>query len=398
VPGVLVLAESDPAITGFQEPGIEIELGVPSTEAVVDAELVIVWGPFGDSNRTKQIAGVLGLAAERGPTIVVMYPGTLSQEFEIVDQLLRVRRSDVEDQPVRPVHPAFREYLSVFGRSSQAFTDPTAEAEVLGDVIVTETAPPNRAPAAMCRTLGEGGAVYVLPYLLAGAGDFVPKLLQALRNHRSGAGGGVPGYLSDLRLGTEAELLANIELAKTDLEGLQKEADRLARFRLLVGPLSGDAFEALAIEALNEVFEGTTYEAEDREDLRVEDFWVVADGEDQALGEAKGQGSHIGRGDVNQVDNHRAEQNRQVEELPGLLVVNIFRGDESLEKRLLPVSEDVVRHAVRQNVLVLRSIDLYRLLSRKFSGEQVGDTLVDALNAGGGWLMVEDEAVELRQG
>lgn len=181
-----------------------------------------------------------------------------------------------------------------------------------------------------------------------------------------------------------------------ELTGLRDKAASLSKFRLLVGPLSGDAFEQLVIEALNIVFDGTDHRAEDREDLRAEDFWILKGDLDSALAEAKGVGRHVRREDVNQVDNHRAELERDVEQLPGLLVVNIFRGDDSLERRELPVNDGVVRHAVRQNVLILRGIDLYWLLSQKLAGQPVGDDLVNALHSVGGWLMVNDEKVELR--
>jgi hypothetical protein len=366
------------------------EIGVPSKEAVLEAEIVIVFGPLAPGGKAEQIAGILKLGAESGPTIVVLYHLTFQEERHVVLRLAPCNADGVTEGAVHPLDPAFRDYLTVFGKSSMAFDVPE-DSEVLGEL--------PEGPAAWCRPIGGTGALYVIPWFLAGASGFVDKLLEAVRNHRSGLAGDVPGYLGELRLGGEADLLARIEKAETQLDELHAEANRLLRFRLLVGPLSGNAFEQLAIKALNEVFDGTHYRAEDRQDLRIEDFWVVVDGEDKALGEAKGLNSHIQREHVNQVDNHRAEQKRQVEELPGLLVVNIFRKDESLEKRLLPVNDDIVRHAVRQNVLILRGMDLYRLLSRKLDGEVVGDSLVEALNSGGGWLEVNDEkGIELHRG
>lgn len=203
-------------------------------------------------------------------------------------------------------------------------------------------------------------------------------------------------FLSELRVATEPELLAAIERAELELAGLREQASRLKRFRLLVGPLSGDAFEQLAIDALNEVLAGGDYRAEDREELRVEDFWILGDTDEDALAEAKGINRHVRREDVNQVDNHRAEQERQVEDLPGLLVVNVFRSADSMEPRVIPVNADVVRHAVRQNVLILRGIDLYYLVSRKLAGEDAGSELVNALGAGGGWLAVNEDGSDLR--
>jgi hypothetical protein len=61
------------------------------------------------------------------------------------------------------------------------------------------------------------------------------------------------------------------------------------------------------------------------------------------------------------------------------------------------VSEDVIRHADRQNVLILRGIDLYKLVSRKLAGEDAPRELLEALDAHGGWLEVDDDRADLHR-
>jgi len=54
-------------------------------------------------------------------------------------------------------------------------------------------------------------------------------------------------------------------------------------------------------EALNVVLDGSDYRAEDREDLRAEDFWIVGPDGDAAMAEVKGINSNVRRQDVNQL-------------------------------------------------------------------------------------------------
>jgi hypothetical protein len=396
---ILYISEQHQSLDAFPDVGQDdfevLPAGsVPTIQQVREADTVLLLGSVNDGGRASQIAGVFRLSVHHGTTVVFAHPERLLHEALILDALAPHRRGELPgSHPVEASHPAFHEYLSIFGRSHMEFGDLPEDSEILGTLQGHSAHP----PAAWCAPVGAGG-VYVVPFFLAGAGGFLSSLLDAVQTHRSGESGFIPDFLTNLRVATEDELLSGIDSAERALQTLRQRASELSRFRLLVGHLSGDAFEQLVIHTLNVVFEGTDHLAEDREDLRAEDFWVSAAGQDRALAEAKGIGRHVRREDVNQVDNHRAGLERVVEELPGLLVVNVFRGDESLESRELPVNQDVIRHAVRQNVLVLRGIDLYHLVSQRLGGANVGDELISALYAGGGWLEVTAEAISLRNG
>lgn len=291
-------------------------------------------------------------------------------------------------KPAEVSHPAFTEYVTVFGRSAQSFDGLGEDVELLAEVRHGE----DLVPTAFCYTRG-AGALYVIPYQLAGAGGFLASLISAVEDHRSGATTELPScWTGGLRLAGEQELLDDIDHRQTEIDNLRVRADQLSRFRHLVGSLQDTALETLIIDALNVVLEGSGYTAEDREDVGAEDFLIVGPDGDFALAESKGIGSHVRREHVNQVDNHRSAAGRDVDELPGLLVVNVFRNAESLEERLLPVSDDVVRQADRQNVLILRSADLYHLVSRKLATQDASGELLGALGGHGGWLEVKEDA------
>lgn len=187
-------------------------------------------------------------------------------------------------------------------------------------------------------------------------------------------------------------MLQRIGVVDEELSRLRATAGDLARFRLLVAGATGQTLEDLSISALNRVLRSTPARAEDRADVGREDFWVTSAEGDLALAEVKGIGTHVRRENVNQVDNGRSELDRAVEDLPGLLIVNIFRNEDDLDKRILPVSPDVVRHSARLNVLTMRTWDLFHLLSLAIADEAVGSRFLEMLTqGGGGWLEVDEE-------
>lgn len=151
--------------------------GVPTPQQVLDADLVLMLGSFTDHARTSQILGVFRLTVEAGTPVVVAFPGTLNEEATVLRGLASHAFANVGPQAVAPSHPAFHEYLRIFGHSSVEFTSLPDDAEVLG-VLEEHSQHP---PAAWCAPVG-AGAVYALPFYLAGATDFLPALLDAVRN------------------------------------------------------------------------------------------------------------------------------------------------------------------------------------------------------------------------
>jgi hypothetical protein len=215
--------------------------------------------------------------------------------------------------------------------------------------------------------------------------------VHAVSRHVAGGDEGDPLFLADLMVPGEEAVLSEIAGANAQLEELRHRHAELAGHKRLLGYASGDDYKSVAIDALNRFLSTAT--AVSGEEKYVEDFVLVAeDGSEAALAEAKGVNRGIQVRDVDQVNNHRTERGASADELPGLLVVNTFRGDDGLERRTEPVHERVVRHAVRLRVLVLRSADLFELVNVSLDDSQIGDRLVAALKDGG-WLAADASGV-----
>lgn len=368
--------------------------GVSTREQLAEYDALCLVGNFPNEARARQLAGVVRLALPDGLIVMLAYPTVLDEANRAFISRLGVAPVAHTEQArqVTSPHPVFEAYFSVFGQSRAYFdAGEVVDDEILAYILVE----PGERPTALCLRRGQG-AIYLVPYYIAGAQrQFLPELFAAVIAHREGLADAVPPFLADLRLPGEQDVLDQIAQHASELEELQGQASNLERFRHLVGRLSGGALETRIIETLNLILEGSGYSAIDREDVRVEDFWIIGPDGDFALAEAKGQNTHIRRDDVNQVDSHREEIGERAANMPGLLIVNIFRGGADLDQRRLPVAGQAVRRAASSDVLVLRTYDLYNLLARKMAGEDVGEQLIDILGQGGGWFEVTPDTCVL---
>lgn len=376
---------------------------IPDAELVEACELVVVVGPVTNGDRAISYANVLRLALAQGSTVIFAYRVFADGADE---GFLRVLLGSSESLPVGRItggshsvtseggsfDPAFARYFTRYGQSDLNLT---LEGEPIAHINVG-----NQAWPVAWRIGAAGGQVYVVPFHTASRiAGVVDELVVAVRAHALDAAALVMSFHSELPLPGEVTLRAEISGTRAELAASEEALGELVRWKQLVGAASGQVFERLAIDALNLVLTAQSLRAEDRAELYVEDFWLIdADGADIALAEAKGVNRGIGFADVDQVNAHRSEQDRTTDELPGLLVVNAFRSDDGLERRAEVVSPRVVRHARRQNVLVLRSLDLFHLVARTLSGEDVGGPLIDGVTGGGGWLAVSEDEIMFHTG
>jgi hypothetical protein len=293
----------------------------------------------------------------------------------------------------RATVPEWEDFIRSYGTSATFF--PESDARTLAVL-----ANPDAEPAVALELYMGAGTLYVIPFHVGDTAsmDSLGRLVLALGE--AVVSGGVEvlptDYLADLRLPGEQELLETINQLENEIGARRAEADRFYRYRLLLGALSGDALEELVRDAVGVILEPTDFRVEDPPERFGEDFWITGPDGNFALAEVKGINSGVSRREVNQVDNHREELGHDTTELPGLLVVNVHRKDADLGRRIDErVHPNIVAALRRQNVTLLRSADLYRLLAQRLRGEPAGRVLIDALSTGGGWLEVTDEQVQL---
>ena len=123
-----------------------------------------------------------------------------------------------------------------------------------------------------------------------------------------------------------------------------------------------------------------------REDLML----VDSEGESVALVEVKGVSRGVAREHVNQADSHR-ERNAMPPEFPSLLIINThIKNSMAVADKDQSVPAEQIQHAARNNILVLRTLDLLNLASLHLSDKLTSEEVVELLTKSRGWLRVGD--------
>jgi hypothetical protein len=386
---------------GSQEGTIE-HVSVLTPDEYAAADLVVFIGPMKNGQRGLELAGALKLALEQGATLVFLYMTFLEEPdrnfiYEFVPELASMQitgssaRAAATEPPWAP-HPAFRTYIMLHGQTDLQFHQLPVGAEVLAHAKIS--LPPTLQVKPTAVRIGiAAGSLYILPYQPPlSRGVMLGHVVKAVIDHREGRLVPVPPFFEELRVPGEEKVVEGIVAARDKLERLEDQRAALTKHKELVGYYSGELLEKLVLEEMNFVLSGSGVQARDVEERYVEDFELVDPaGDRKALAESKGIGGGVALRDVDQVNNHRTEGfDATADELPGLLIVNTFRNDDTLDRRQESVHERIVRHARRMNVLVLRSWDLYQLVVRRLADHDDGAEILGALRGGGGWLEVEE--------
>jgi hypothetical protein len=139
-----------------------------------------------------------------------------------------------------------------------------------------------------------------------------------------------------------------------------------------------------------EVFEKILPLKPRREEAFREDLMLLdSAGGPVAFVEVKGVSRGVAREQVNQADIHR-ERAGVSAEFPSLLIVNTNMKAASIADKDRSVDPEQIRHAVRNNVLILRTLDLLNLASLHSSGKLGSEAVVELLTKSSGWLRVAD--------
>ncbi len=294
---------------------------------------------------------------------------------------------------VRAVLSEFKPFLDLFGAANTWF-------EALGGW------KPKRIAMVADRLVGMtvGPQLFCVPVLIPEAipiPDKVPGPHPATKEFFTLLAGGlvavvrklaveIPAWVDAYRFDKEHEALERKAALETEITGLDAE---IAAFRLFKRVLvTGDYALVEAVRHLLEMGFGFKLDATDdlREDLKV----LGDDGKPIIFAEVKGTNAGVSRQQVNQADSHRERAGLDAT-FPSILIINTnIKNARSLDEKDKPVAPDQVRHAKHLGILVLRTLDLLRLLGLYKRGTITRDEVLRLLTTGAGWLRVTDERAQ----
>lgn len=203
----------------------------------------------------------------------------------------------------------------------------------------------------------------------------------------------IPKWMDDFNFQTEAEIKLNIDKLKKQMLGLEKKLLPYQNYKLIVS-ISGEILKEKVVGILENYF-GFKIDPIDkgREDAKILDD----NNKIIAMIEIKGTNKGIKREHINQVDSHR-ERNDLFSELPGILIINNEMNLEGLEERLkTTVPAEHIKHAVSNNVLIIRTIDFLYFMKHLEVEDECNrkKKFLEVIESGGGWLSADPEGYKV---
>ena len=156
--------------------------------------------------------------------------------------------------------------------------------------------------------------------------------------------------------------------------------------------LSGDELA----ECISEIFShGFGLSVDTKDELR-EDFKVLdCDGEPICLCEVKGTNKGVKREYINQADSHRSRSGFQ-DDFPALLIINTnIKNSRTITEKNQKVAKEQIQHAVKMNILIIRTLDLLELLKIYLNRQLSVEDIIKLLCNNKGWLKVNNAKYEV---
>lgn len=210
---------------------------------------------------------------------------------------------------------------------------------------------------------------------------FFTNLADALISSNKKLSEEIPDWANDYRFEEENILIET----KNKLQDEIYEIDqKLLRFREYKKCLCYDD-ELLKESIIRILKDGFGFKVDDTDNLK-EDLKIVDNNKPIVLLEVKGTNKGITREYINQADSHRERANLD-ESFPSILIVNTnIKKSNSLEDKYQEVAKEQIAHAVKMNILILRTIDLLNVLYLKEKGDLSKEDFLDILKKEKGWL------------
>lgn len=79
------------------------------------------------------------------------------------------------------------------------------------------------------------------------------------------------------------------------------------------------------------------------------------------------------------------------ENFPSILIANTHNKSDTLEKKNTRVPSNVIEHAVRNNILIIRTLDLFKLLNLYQEGKIKNEEILEKITYSTGWMMVSQD-------
>jgi hypothetical protein len=224
------------------------------------------------------------------------------------------------------------------------------------------------------------------------AADMAAAAVRAVLAYRERISTAMPHWLDEFQLVRERALRSELSKCHQAIAALEAKLEPYSKWKSALCCKS-DPLVEIVTNLLRDLF-GLRISSEDK---KIEDATILDDaGNTLAVIEIKGDTGTFKRQDVNQVDGHR-ERLKLPATTPGLLIMNtMMKATSLLEKDVAPHS-DIIKKAVTDNVLLVRTLDLLGYADLVDQEKRPREDFLADILSNAGWLKVADGAVQIIQ-
>jgi len=203
----------------------------------------------------------------------------------------------------------------------------------------------------------------------------------------------VPAWVNVFEFAEETKLKDEQQSVEKQLEQIIAQLEILQRFKRIL-LLDGELLVEAVVDVLRNGFNLTVDDTDKyREDVKILD----EENNPIIFVEIKGTNRGVERKYINQCDTHRQEAGLPPE-FPSILIINThIKNARTVAEKDQPIPNEQIRHAARNNVLILRTLDLLFLLAQ-IRDDNIGTTTKDViseLTTKSGWLKASRKAWEI---
>jgi len=224
--------------------------------------------------------------------------------------------------------------------------------------------------------------------------EFFYLLAEAIVSTRNKLALEIPEWASGFVFAEEEALSSEKSEAVSRIDQIDTKLDVFQKYKKIL--VHGDE---LLVDAVTYVLgEGFGLKVKRLDEYR-EDLQILNEsGAPLVFCEIKGVNRGVTREYVNQADTHR-ERAELPPSFPTVLIINThIKKSRNLEEKDQDVAIDQVQHAEKNNVLIIRTLDLLRLLRLRLEGGLTKEMALQLFSSGGGWLKVDADKWELKRG
>ncbi len=200
----------------------------------------------------------------------------------------------------------------------------------------------------------------------------------------------LPAWVREFQFARERELGQRLDALRREVTTVEQH---LAPYTVCKGALCHRS--GPLVEVVVEILRSALKLRVQVDDQKVEDARILADDESVlSVVEIKADGTSFKRAHINQVDDHR-ERLGLSRSTPGLLVMNTMTKATTLSEKDEPPHGDIIEKAVAENVVLVRTLDLLRIVDLVEQGKVGAEDARGRLLTGFGWLTVRDDKLEV---